>query len=190
MKLLLIVYLCIGSCLVWGQEKYKNHKFQAEFIALDYLLDSIVPFNEDLKDRLLVSRGEIDPAPIHMFISPMYDYKDLRYMYYEWEKERYHTPNKIDTLYGGGWYCPRKHGLKKMSHRAYRKRLESGEMISRVGIASMVYDAATNEKLVRIHIELEYDFIDGVWYEAIFAVLDGEIIYRKFFKDNMSRYRQ
>jgi hypothetical protein len=54
----------------------------------------------------------------------------------------------------------------------------------------MVYDAATNEKLVRIHIELEYDFIDGVWYEAIFAVLDGEIIYRKFFKDNMSRYRQ
>jgi hypothetical protein len=188
MKLLLIVYLCIGSSLVWGQEKYKNHKFQAEFIALDYLLDSIVPFNEDLKDRLLVSRGEIDPANIMEFMNTIPDYKDFIYIYYKWEIEEYYNPNKIDTLYGGGRYCPRKHGLRKMSHRAYRKRLDAKEKISRVCISSMVYDEATDEKLVRIYIELKKDWGYAEWYDAIFAVLDGEIIYRKFFKYNTYTY--
>lgn len=190
MKLGLTLLLSCFAFLSWGQPKYKNHKFQAEFIALDYFLDSIVPFQEDLKDRLLVTEGRIDPAHIETIYSIAEDFKDLKYMYYKWEIEYMsRDPNIPDTLYGGGHYCPRKYGLKKMRYNVYRKRIEAGELISRIGISSIVYDEATNEKLVRIYAELKNDLINGEWYEVVLAVLDGKVVYRKSRKNKMSNYR-
>ncbi|MFK7798640.1 MAG: hypothetical protein AB8E82_14405 [Aureispira sp.] len=190
MKLLFLLLLCSYSSLIRGQQKYKNHKFQAEFIALEYFLDSIVPFQEDLKDRLLVTEGEIEPSDCVEFMHSVPDYKDLQYMYYKWEKAYLaRDPNIPDTLYGGGHYCARRHGLKRMRYNTYRKRAEAGDLISRINISSMVYDEVTDEKLVRIYAELKNDLINGEWYEVVFAVLDGEIIYKKAKKDKMSNHR-
>ncbi|MFK7798641.1 MAG: hypothetical protein AB8E82_14410 [Aureispira sp.] len=191
MKLLFLLLLCSYSSLIRGQQKYKNHKFQAEFIALEYFLDSIVPFQEDLKDRLLVTQGEIEPAHIQTLINSVPDYKDLQYMYYKWEKTYLaRDPNIPDTLYGGGHYCARRHGLKRMRYNTYRKRAEAGELISRINISSMVYDEVTDEKLVRISAELKNGLLDRTWYEVTFALLDGKIIYKKAKKAKWSAYKK
>ncbi|MFK7798639.1 MAG: hypothetical protein AB8E82_14400 [Aureispira sp.] len=180
MKLLFLLLLCSYSSLIRGQQKYKNHKFQAEFIALEYFLDSIVPFQEDLKDRLLVTQGKIEPSDCVTFMNFIPDYKDLRYMYYKWEKAYLaRDPNIPDTLDGGGHYCARRHGLKRMRYNAYRKRAEAGELISRVSISSMIYDELNNEKLIMIGIELKNHPINRIWYVVIIAVKNNNIIYIK-----------
>lgn len=180
MKQLLLLLLLAYSSFLLGQKKYKNHKFQAEFIALDYFLDSIVPFHEELKDRLLVSQGRISGVDVVRFYHYIPEYKDIEYRYAKWEIEYLsRDPSIPDTLYGGGKYCPRKHRLKRMRYNAYRKRAEAGENISRVSISSMLYDEKKKEELILIGTELKNHPINRIWYVVVIAIQDGEIVYIK-----------
>ena len=163
LNILLILALML-PLLVLGQ---KNKKLEDEKIALQFFLDSIYPFRPLIKDKQLVSEGEIWYATYYAFVHVIPNYKNIKPFYQKDEASGiYRSPIKSrpKEYQGGvkGRFSPCKYNIKKRTYTYFSNKLDSS--LARLEMSSMYYDSTKQENLINIDITRTNLRKENQWY--------------------------
>ncbi|BDS15329.1 hypothetical protein [Aureispira anguillae] len=151
LKLLFFITLLAGSVFCQAQKR-KKIKFEDEKIALQFFLDSIYPFRPLIKDKVLVSEGDIIESPYRNFFYTIPFYRDIIELTKLEEEGVIKTHSKerngMRIYQRKGRFSPSKYGIKKRSDPWFTNRRDS--TVAFLEMSSMYYDSTKQENLVNI----------------------------------------